>query len=167
MLETEQAAVAGADAGGQRAAAQQVAAEEHRGAAQGTGADETATAEADHFFQVGGLVSSNRLTSGSLLGFADTLMSVDYAFVAAFDYSGVPIRTLDGENCTCRLPDTRPAGAQLQRLSQGAERLAVGQSDAHFAGAVLGIENGFECRSVDCVQMLQLGPPPAVQASRP
>jgi hypothetical protein len=47
---------AGADAGGQRAAAQQVAAEEHRGAAQGTGADETATAEADHLFEVGGLV---------------------------------------------------------------------------------------------------------------
>ncbi|MNH75682.1 hypothetical protein D3C73_279340 [compost metagenome] len=55
-LETEQTAVAGADASGQRAAAQQAAAEEHRRAAQRTGADETATAEADHFFQVSGLV---------------------------------------------------------------------------------------------------------------
>ena len=55
-LETEQTAVAGADAGGHDAAAQQVAAEEHRRAAQGTGADETATAEADHFFQISGLV---------------------------------------------------------------------------------------------------------------
>ena len=55
-VEAEQTAVAGADTGGQYAAAQQVAAEEHRRAAQRAGADETATAQADHFFQVCGLV---------------------------------------------------------------------------------------------------------------
>jgi len=55
-VEAEQTAVAGADTGGQHAATQQVAAEEHRRAAQRAGADETATAQADHFFQVCGLV---------------------------------------------------------------------------------------------------------------
>lgn len=55
-LETQQAAVASADTSGQRAAAEQVAAEEHGGAAQRTGADETATAEADYLFQICGLV---------------------------------------------------------------------------------------------------------------
>ena len=55
-VETEQTAVAGADTGGQYAATQQVAAEEHRRAAQRASADETATAQADHFFQVCGLV---------------------------------------------------------------------------------------------------------------
>ena len=55
-VETQQLAGACADTGGQHAAAQQVAAEEHGRTAQGAGADETATAEADHFFEVGGLV---------------------------------------------------------------------------------------------------------------
>ncbi|MNC02284.1 hypothetical protein D3C75_496570 [compost metagenome] len=55
-VETQQLAVAGADTGGHHAAAQQVAAKEHRRAAQGTCADEAATAEADHGFEVGGLV---------------------------------------------------------------------------------------------------------------
>lgn len=41
---------------GEGAAGQQVAAEEHRGTAQGTGADKAAAGEADHLFQVGGLV---------------------------------------------------------------------------------------------------------------
>ncbi|MNS24356.1 hypothetical protein D3C72_561970 [compost metagenome] len=54
-VKAQQLAVTGADAGGHHAAAQQVAAEEHRRAAQGTCADEAATTEADHGFQVGGL----------------------------------------------------------------------------------------------------------------
>ena len=55
-VKTQQFAGACADTRGQYAAAQQVATEEHGRTAEGAGADETATAEADHFLEVGGLV---------------------------------------------------------------------------------------------------------------
>ena len=55
-VETQKLAGAGADARGEHTAAQQVAAEEHGGAAQGAGADKATTAEADHLLEVGGLV---------------------------------------------------------------------------------------------------------------
>ncbi|MNP12897.1 hypothetical protein D3C76_1051510 [compost metagenome] len=55
-FETQQPAGAGADTGGQYAATEQVATEKHGGTAQGAGADESTAAEADHLFEVGGLV---------------------------------------------------------------------------------------------------------------
>ncbi|MNG30474.1 hypothetical protein D3C84_1160940 [compost metagenome] len=55
-VEAQQFAGAGADAGGQHTATQQIATEKHRCTAEGASADEATTAEADHFFEVGGLV---------------------------------------------------------------------------------------------------------------
>ncbi len=55
-VEAKQRAVGGADTGGHHAAAEQVAPEKHRRAAQGARADESASGQANHVFEVGGLV---------------------------------------------------------------------------------------------------------------